>query len=88
LIHIYNLVSATILADIIHAYPCRCYLIYLLTDFFVLTVACYAFLRLAEVLFKDCPSLKFETGDYGQKHMIKEWLYQLMMWLLIVIVVS
>lgn len=83
---IYNIsLSVNDVNTIQNQYPCRMYFIYMATDTFLLMYLCYLILKLIQFVFDKCPPLAFDSGYYG-KHMVKSWLYQLSLWIVIVFV--
>ena len=87
--HVFNLAAAVMVGSI-HSDTDSCvwYFLNMLIDVFLGTAICFLLLLGTEQCVKYSPKLHFTSGFYGNPPSWKTWLYQISVWLLIVLVMK
>lgn len=87
--HVFNLVAA-VMIDSMHedTNGCVWYFISLIIDVFLGTAICFLLLLGTEQCLKYSPRLHYTSGFYGVPTSWRSWLYQTVVWLLIVLVMK
>lgn len=84
--HVFNLVVALwIETSTSDADGCTWYFLNVLADVVIGTAICYLFLMGFEQLVSGVPCLTFQSGDYGDPPRWTSWMYQVAVWLVIVV---